>query len=46
VFRRSALESVPAAQGAAELGIRESAVLQAKARILKRLRAEAGDLLK
>ncbi len=45
-FRRFALDGVPAAQGAAELGISENAVLQAKARILKRLRAEAGDLLK
>ena len=45
-FRRFALDWVPAAQVAAELGISENAVLQAKARILKRLRAGAGDLLK
>jgi RNA polymerase sigma-70 factor (ECF subfamily) len=45
-FRRFALDGVPAAEVAAELGISENAVLQAKARILKRLRAEAGDLLK
>jgi hypothetical protein len=31
---------------AADLGLSENAVLQAKARILKRLRAEARDLLK
>ncbi len=45
-FRRFAMEGHPAAEVAAELGVSENAVLQAKARILKRLRAEAGDLLK
>jgi RNA polymerase sigma-70 factor (ECF subfamily) len=45
-FRRFALDGVPAARVAEELGISENAVLQAKARILKRLRAEAGDLLR
>jgi RNA polymerase sigma-70 factor, ECF subfamily len=37
-FRRFALDGVTAAQVAAGLGISENAVLQAKARILKRLR--------
>jgi RNA polymerase sigma-70 factor (ECF subfamily) len=45
-FRRFALEGIPAARVAEELGLTENAVLQAKSRILKRLRQEAGDLLK
>jgi RNA polymerase sigma-70 factor (ECF subfamily) len=45
-FRRFALDGLSAAQVAAELGVSENAVLQGKSRILKRLRAEAGDLLK
>jgi RNA polymerase sigma-70 factor, ECF subfamily len=45
-FRRFALDGLPAAQVAEESGLSENAVLQAKSRILKRLRAEAGDLLK
>src|SRR5262249_40880116 len=45
-FRRFALDGVPAARVAEELGLTENAVLQAASRILKRLRAEAGDLLK
>ena len=45
-FRRFAMDGLPAAQVAEELGLTENAVLQAKSRILKRLRAEAGDLLK
>jgi RNA polymerase sigma-70 factor, ECF subfamily len=45
-FRRFALDGVPAAKVAAELRVSENAVLQAKARILQRLCAEAGDLLK
>jgi RNA polymerase sigma-70 factor, ECF subfamily len=45
-FRRFALDGAPAARVAEELGLSENAVLQAKARILKRLRAEAGDLLR
>jgi RNA polymerase sigma-70 factor (ECF subfamily) len=45
-FRRFALEGLPAAQVAAELGLSVNAVTLAKSRILKRLREEAGDLLK
>ncbi len=44
-FRRFTLEGLPAARVAEELGLTENAVLQAKSRILKRLRQEAGDLL-
>ena len=44
-FRRFALDGLPAAQVAQELGLTENAVLQAKSRILKRLREEAGELL-
>jgi RNA polymerase sigma-70 factor (ECF subfamily) len=44
-FTRFALEGRPAAQVAGELGLTESAVVQAKFRILKRLREEAGGLL-
>jgi RNA polymerase sigma-70 factor (ECF subfamily) len=44
-FTRFAVEGRPAAQVAGELGLTESAVVQAKFRILKRLREEAGDLL-
>jgi RNA polymerase sigma-70 factor (ECF subfamily) len=44
-FTRFALECQPAAQVAGELGVTESAVVQAKYRILKRLREEAGGLL-
>ena len=45
-FRRFRLDGLSAAQVAEESGLTEGAVLQAKARILKRLRQEAGDLLK
>jgi RNA polymerase sigma-70 factor (ECF subfamily) len=45
-FRRFAVDGLPAAHVAEELGLTENAVLQAKSRILKRLRQEAGDLLK
>jgi RNA polymerase sigma-70 factor (ECF subfamily) len=45
-FQRFALNGQPAARVAEELGLTENAVLQAKSRILKRLRQEAGDLLK
>jgi RNA polymerase sigma-70 factor, ECF subfamily len=45
-FRRFALDGLPAARVAEEYGLTENAVLQAKSRILKRLRAEAGDLLR
>jgi RNA polymerase sigma-70 factor (ECF subfamily) len=44
-FSRLALDGRPAAQVARELGMSENAVLQAKFRVLKRLRAEAGDLV-
>jgi len=45
-FRRFAVDGLPAAHVAEELGLTENAVFQAKSRILKRLRQEAGDLLK
>jgi RNA polymerase sigma-70 factor, ECF subfamily len=45
-FRRFALDGLPAAQVATELGLTVNAVTLAKSRILKRLREEAGDLLK
>jgi RNA polymerase sigma-70 factor (ECF subfamily) len=45
-FRRFALDGVPASQVAAELGLSVNAATLAKSRILKRLREEAGDLLK
>jgi RNA polymerase sigma-70 factor (ECF subfamily) len=45
-FRGFALHGLPAARVAEGLGLSVNAVLQAKSRILKRLRAEAGDLLK
>jgi RNA polymerase sigma-70 factor (ECF subfamily) len=44
-FTRFALEGRQAGQVAGELGLSESAVVQAKSRILKRLREEAGELL-
>ena len=44
-FCRFALHEQPAAKVAAELGLSENAVLLAKARVLKRLREEAGDFL-
>jgi RNA polymerase sigma-70 factor (ECF subfamily) len=44
-FTRFALDGRPAAQVAEELGMSESAVMQAKFRVLKRLREEAGELL-
>jgi RNA polymerase sigma-70 factor (ECF subfamily) len=44
-FIRFAMEGRPAAQVAGELGVTESAVVQAKSRVLKRLRQEAGGLL-
>jgi RNA polymerase sigma-70 factor (ECF subfamily) len=44
-FTRFALDGRPAAQVAEELGVSESAVVQAKFRILKRLREEAGELM-
>jgi RNA polymerase sigma-70 factor, ECF subfamily len=44
-FRRFAIDGLPADGVAQELGLTENAVLQAKSRILKRLREEAGELL-
>ena len=44
-FTRFALDSQPAARVAADLGMSISAVIQAKSRVLKRLREEAGDLM-
>lgn len=44
-FRRFALEGVSARQVAEELELSENAVILAKSRVLKRLRAEAGELL-
>jgi RNA polymerase sigma-70 factor, ECF subfamily len=44
-FRRFAVDGLPAAVVAEELGLSVNAILQAKSRILKRLREEAGDLL-
>jgi RNA polymerase sigma-70 factor (ECF subfamily) len=45
-FQKFALDGLPATVVAGELGISENAVIQAKARILKRLREEAGELLR
>jgi RNA polymerase sigma-70 factor (ECF subfamily) len=44
-FWRAAVEGQPAAQIAADLGISTNAVYLAKARLLRRLREEFGDLL-
>ena len=44
-FRRFAVDGIPAAKVAEEMGLSVNAVLQAKSRILKRLREEAGELL-
>lgn len=44
-FTRFALDGQPAARVAEELVLSESAVVQAKSRVLKRLREEAGDLM-
>jgi RNA polymerase sigma-70 factor, ECF subfamily len=44
-FRRFALDGRPAAEVAREFDLTEAAVLQAKSRILKRLRAEAAGLI-
>jgi RNA polymerase sigma-70 factor (ECF subfamily) len=45
-FRRLALDGLPAARVADELGMPENAVLLAKSRVIRRLRLEAGDLLR
>ncbi len=44
-FRRFAVDGVPAARVAEEMKLSVNAVIQAKSRILKRLREEAGELL-
>jgi RNA polymerase sigma-70 factor (ECF subfamily) len=44
-FSRFTLGGLPAADVARELAISESAVIQAKFRVLKRLREEAGELM-
>ena len=44
-FTRFALENASAAEVALELGMTETAVVQAKFRVVKRLREEAGDLV-
>jgi len=44
-FRRFAIDGHPAAEVAAQLGLNVNSVLQAKSRVLKRLREEAGELL-
>jgi RNA polymerase sigma-70 factor, ECF subfamily len=44
-FQRFAVDGLPAAIVASETGLSVNAVLQAKSRILKRLREEAGELL-
>ena len=45
-FRRLALDGLPAARVAEELGMPENAVLLAKSRVIRRLRREPGDLLR
>jgi RNA polymerase sigma-70 factor, ECF subfamily len=45
-FCRLTLDRLPAAQVAGELGMPENAVLLAKSRVMRRLRREAGDLLR
>jgi RNA polymerase sigma-70 factor (ECF subfamily) len=45
-FRRLALDGLPAARVAEELGMPENAVLLAKSRVIRRLRREASDLLR
>jgi RNA polymerase sigma-70 factor (ECF subfamily) len=44
-FTRFALDGLPAAEVARELATTETAVVQAKFRVLKRLREEAGELM-
>jgi RNA polymerase sigma-70 factor, ECF subfamily len=44
-FQRFAMNGLPAARVAEELGLSENAVLLAKSRVIRRLREEAGDLL-
>jgi RNA polymerase sigma-70 factor, ECF subfamily len=45
-FQRFAVDGLPAAHVAQELGLTENAVLLAKSRVIRRLREEAGDLLR
>jgi len=44
-FQRTALDGVPAAQAAAELGLTSNAVFIARSRVLARLRQEAAGLI-
>jgi RNA polymerase sigma-70 factor (ECF subfamily) len=44
-FTQFALDGLPAADVARELSMSETAIVQAKFRVLKRLREEAGDLM-
>ena len=44
-FRRFAIDGHPAVEVAAQLGLNVNSVLQAKSRVLKRLREEAGERL-
>jgi RNA polymerase sigma-70 factor (ECF subfamily) len=44
-FEGFAINGMPAAEVAREMGISKGAVVQAKFRVLKRLREEAGDFL-
>jgi RNA polymerase sigma-70 factor (ECF subfamily) len=44
-FRRFALDGLPAAKVAEEMGLTINSVIQSKSRVLKRLREEAGELL-
>lgn len=44
-FQRFAIDGLPAARVAAQLGVTENAVLPAKSRIMKRLREEAAGLI-
>ena len=45
-FERFGVEGCPAGRVAEELGLSENAVILAKFRVLKRLREEAGELLR
>lgn len=45
-FRQFGIENISAGKVAEELGLTENAVILAKSRVLKRLREEAGELLK
>ena len=45
-FQRFALDGLPATRVGEELGLTENAVLLAKSRVVRRLREEAGDLLR